>query len=173
MALGLYLSPYHKVRSHYKNNIEKYSPFALWKWYLLMYQFVFILNILITGLFWGVLFKSKIKEPKFEDWRLLTGLIMDHAYPLIIIFWDWILISTVPFALRHALAFFPISVLYFCANVGWQAVTGEPVYHVLDWSKASAYPLFAVAVIIMIVFTFVMWKLTKIKLLWLGHKEIV
>ena len=109
-------------------------------------------------------YNAKIKDPKFKDWRLFVGLLMDHTYPITVMIIDWMLLSTVPFALRHAFAFIPISMAYFSVNVGWQVVTGMPVYNILDWTKLKTYPLFFGAVAAQILFTFIMWKLTKIKL---------
>ena len=139
----------------------------------MFYQFCFITEILITLLFWTTLWPLAIKEDRFlsNQWAM-AGLVLDHSAPMFCLLLDYILVSTVPFTLRHSLAFIPLHFLYGGVNLQWQLTTGNPVYPTLDWTVGSSYLMLLLAILILVLFTFLLKKLTHIKMKYLNHNEI-
>ena len=139
IILGLLHTPYKKVRinqdmcSPTKIYLKRYSPFALWKIYTLLFQFTLVAEVIITAVFWTALWGYMSKENEGSNWAMFN-LITDHSAPLVVMSLDFWLVSTIPFCKRHLLGIIPILTVYLMTNLTYQLITGEPVYPVMDWT---------------------------------------
>ena len=119
IVLGMIHTPYKKVRQFDEQSINQmYNPFALWKWYITIYQFVLTAEVIITVVFWTTLwpFMKNSPDHKGHSWAMM-GLVTDHSFPLFILLIDFTTVSTIPFCKRHLIAIFPIQTAYLLTNL--------------------------------------------------------
>jgi hypothetical protein len=101
-----------------------YSPWLLWKWGTFFYGASFTFEIIITILFWAVLF-PKIQKPNPFSF-------IDHIVPIAILLIDYSM-SRIPFSNRHLPLAMILLLIYCTFNMTWTLVTGQPVYPPFDF----------------------------------------
>ena len=103
---------------HFCPQVKKvYHPFALWKWYVFLYTLTFLMEIIITAVFWTLLWNDAKDQPMFEKPLDRVGLIMDHSVPFSVLLFDYLFLNTVPFVMRHLPAQVFIVVIYLILNI--------------------------------------------------------
>ena len=109
--LGLILHFYNK------ESVRKYHFCNLWKWYTYFYQITFITNIIITIIFWTLLWKLMYNKGPFTTPLKNASLVCDHAVPMFCLTVDYILINSMTFAGRHFLIQLPLLLFYAVCNI--------------------------------------------------------
>lgn len=115
----------------YKNN-----PFSAWKWYTVLFQISFTLEIVTTLTFWVWIQKEAFKNQNM-DWKARTVLIVEHFVPLIALFSEYLLTDQ-PFVKRHWLIVTVIQGFYILV-VCCYTIAGHPPYE-----KASKWTTLAI-----------------------------
>lgn len=66
------------------------SMFSAWKWFTVLYEICFSIEVVITVGFWAALWKPMKDLPQYEPPLQLLGLILDHSLPLFCLTIDFI-----------------------------------------------------------------------------------
>lgn len=140
LSCGLYLQLSHKPQN-------KNSLFLAWKWYIFLFEQVFVYELIITGLFWTVLIDSMIDKPVFQDPYQMLGLKLHHSLPLLLLSIDYS-ISALPFIRRHITLVMPICFCYLLLNFTLTISLGKPIYDIIDWRTLRSYVIIVLAVTI-------------------------
>jgi len=119
-------------RSDSKSLLSKYrnSPIQAWKWFTVLFEVSFTLEIFVTGLFWFVLASGVWENAKGNGIRFAT-LVMDHTLPIISLTMEW-MISNQPVVKRHIMIVFILELLYLICNFSY-SIAGFPPYQLTDW----------------------------------------
>ena len=121
----------------------KYTPFRAWKWYIFLFETSLIYEIIITIIFWSLLFPAKLDEWNglVPDKKIPSDLsklstVLDHSAPLGLLLFDF-MYNAVPIAKRHFVFIFLISICYLIVNFAVTKITGDAPYgKFLNWSDA-------------------------------------
>jgi hypothetical protein len=120
------------------NKPKKQHSLCAWKVYIFLFEQALVYEVIITGLFWTVLFDSMINRPIFQDpWQKL-GLKMHHSLPMLLLTADYT-ISVVPYVKRHITLVMPVFGCYVVVNLGFTISRGKPVYDIVDWNSIRSY----------------------------------
>ena len=175
VIMGLFHTPYKKIIRFDEPTLkQRFNPAAAWKWYVLLYEFCIVADILITFIFWTTLWGYMKETPnhKGHTWAMMN-LVLEHSSPLFVMTIDYIFTSTIPLCIRHLPGIVGIFVAYLLCNMTWQLTTGKPVYPNMDWTKGAGLGTIALCVVLVIAVFFLMVHVTKWKLRRLGHWQMV
>jgi len=112
------------------NDSEKYDLFQAWKWFNFMFEFVFVLEICITIMFWSVLNKPDM----YEGIALVDTLTrLDHCLPVVVLLFEFRL-NSLQFCMRHFIGSLTICTIYMLVNM-IVTFSDKPVYDVIDWQS--------------------------------------
>ena len=95
----------------------KYSPWRAWKWQTLLFEIALTFQIMITIVYWTLLFKST-----FQPGKTLTAkfsLVLDHFLPLLLLLIEYLLFSNPVFLKRHAYVVLGLLIIYTPINMGY------------------------------------------------------
>jgi hypothetical protein len=138
-----------------RNYQNIYSPWLLWKWGIFFYGASFTFEIIITILFWAVLFPT-IKKPNPFSF-------IDHIAPIIILLVDYSM-SRIPFSNRHLPLAMILLIIYCAFNMTWTLITGNPVYKPFDFKGPMTAVWGLLVVLLEVGGFFLMTSLTNRKL---------
>ena len=112
----------------------KYSPFRAWKWHLILFECAFTLELVITGVFWSLLY-TDVYNPNWNA-RRKASMIMDHSVPLGLLLFEYLFLANPVFLRRHVYAIGIILILYLPFNLYYTFI-GKPPYAIMDWQSAT------------------------------------
>ena len=117
---------------------NKYSPFCAWKWYIFTYELAFIMEIIITCVFWLLLYSSMKKKPLYANSEIqMLGLVLHHSLPLILLVIDYT-INAMPIVGRHIYMICFMCAAYLMLNYYVTIKRGTPVYGIMSWDSPKA-----------------------------------
>ena len=175
IILGLMHTPYKYVRKFDEHTYwQRYTPFALWKWYILLYQYILVSEVIITIVFWTALWGYMSQTPEHKGHPVaMLNLITDHSAPLFVMLLDFFTVSTVPFCRRHLIGIMALLFCYLMTNLSFQLATGEPVYGPLSWTTLGGIIGIFVCLFAAVLIFFLLMILTKWKFKKLGHDQMI
>lgn len=102
---------------------SKHSPFALWKWYIFIFELSLTLEIFITLFYWLVLYPS---APPKKTWLKAFGESINHALPFFCLMVEWAM-NVIPFVKRHCSLLMVVCICYMVTNLVY-TIKVKPVY---------------------------------------------
>lgn len=111
---------------------KKYSPFRLWKWYVVLYEWAISVEGLITLTFYAMEFD--LDSFKNDTHRQRTTTILNHGVPFLLLVLDFFF-NTVPFCWRHLILVNILTFTYLMINLAITKGTGTPIYQSLNWQE--------------------------------------
>ena len=93
------------------NESQKYNPLKAWKWHVFLFEVAFSFQVVITVVFWTILWPTTSKEPRFQEPVRRFALIFDHVAPIILLTLDYIINAT-PVIGRHIYVLGTICMFY-------------------------------------------------------------
>lgn len=86
---------FHKNEDSVFNEAQKHSPLCAWKIYIFMFETSIAIEIIITVVFWLILWPDASKAPEFQPPIRKIGLILDHTLPIACLTLDYF-INAIP-----------------------------------------------------------------------------
>ena len=121
-----------------QNSFSKYNPFKAWKWYTFMFQLAFLLEWIISPMYWLLLNNKDSYRPDDMFYNILKG--GDHVLPLLLLLVDFSM-NTIPFCNRHYLLVCVVLLVYMMFNYLVTFIRNKPVYSILDWNSVIGWSL--------------------------------
>jgi len=161
-----------------KNKSEEssfYSPFKAWKFYIVSQEICIILNIVITTLFFAMLYrpgfcKLSKKNDEFNGLPCFIEL-SSHSFPLICSFIEYCLNVSPLFLKRHWSLMLALSFIYLVVNIIVSKARNKPVYSILTHDSVFSWSLSIGILILNVVLFFLFSYLNNKKLQAFGFKE--
>ena len=130
-----------------------YSPWQLWKWYILIYEIALLCELIVAPYFWALLWQDLIKQDIMKQPLFKATQICVHSIPFSILVLEFIFINWVPVTMRHYSVAFLVTVSYMLTNMITCFVQGSPVYPGMTWDSVGGCILpLGVAVLSMVIF---------------------
>ena len=135
-----------------------------WKWWIFLYQTSLSLEIIITIVYWVLLYPL-IKNTEFLNKNRLVQwhLALIHTVPIGCLVVDYF-INAVPIAPRHLSGILAIAVLYLIDNIIVVKLSGKPVYVILKWNDWASIILSAILFAFSIALFYILFFINKAKL---------
>ena len=95
---------------------NRYSPWRLWKFYIVLFEIAVSAELLITIYFWGVLYKQT-DIAGIEDKLLKYTMMIIHSVPLFCLVIDDIFINSLGIVLKHYSAILAVTIAYLIVNM--------------------------------------------------------
>ena len=165
VIMSQFLNPTYTARGYFRS---KNSCFLAWKWFTILFQFSLIMEIIITPVFWILLWGYVKDEPKFEPFWKKTALILDHCMPLIILLFEFVFVNAIAFSRRHLLLLILLSFIYLLVNMSVTLNTGRPPYPFMNWKGFYGFVLVPGGILLYAVIMYFLveqvtfWKLKKL-----------
>lgn len=139
---------------------NKYNPFKLYKWAIILFNIAFMYEVVIVVGFWTIILPGilLVEQPHSSSVPLSFIIVaggMDHSLPLVVLLIDFS-INCVPIIWRHFFISFAVGLVYMLMNMIY-SVDVKPVYPVLTWQG----PLGVILPILIMAVTFGIHLLTQ------------
>ena len=141
-AAGTWIA-FHQSEDAVFDEAQKHNLFCAWKIYIFMFEIAVSIEIVITLVFWLLLWEEAKNHPFYEPPMRKLGLVLDHGLPIVILTLDYVVNAT-PIICRHLLIIAIICLFYLFVNFYATKMQGFPVYGPMSWDSVTAV-LFALA----------------------------
>ena len=111
------------------------SFFKCFKLLIILYQFSIASEILITILYWAIIY-NPTNHDKYTSIQIVGTVYCDHIVPLVLLILDYIFLSSIPFTLRLIPIHMMIATLYLIVNLSYSLAV-SPVYKTMNWRTPS------------------------------------
>jgi len=151
----------------------KYSPLFAWKWFTILFQMAFVMEIFSFVTYWFVLHDDNWHASKFSDNPFYErfALVTDHSLPLICLLGEYFMTQPV-FVKRHVLILVFVITFYMIVNLSYSLSYRAP-YSWTDWhSVGGVFIHIGLWLVVVLMFYMIEWCNRK-KLLSHGDNEVM
>ena len=141
------------------NPTAKFSPFFCWKWYVILFEMAFCLEIFSIVTYWAFLNHESWENTKFKNKPFTTRfcLVTDNSLPFLCMVIEYFTTQPV-IAMRHILILFFIITFYLIINLSYSIAYRAP-YAWTDWHTVGGVfihiAIYLIVLILYIILVFV------------------
>lgn len=142
---------------------KKYSPLRLWKWWIILFEWTLVIEVLVTIIFWTTLYSPKTWATFTPGFKMQNC--FEHGLIVCFLLVEWCL-NAVPFCWRHLVFVNAMMVLYLLETLIIALVTSNAVYPPLSWRNGLSWAsLVVMPALVSLIFSFFKiitdWKLAR------------
>jgi hypothetical protein len=149
----------------FMNRKYKNSIFQAWKWHTILFQISLTTEVIITIIFWPILYTPAPAVGQFKNVDLYqASKIIDNYLPLVILLIDFFLSNPV-FLIRHMFFSLAYGFMFVFTNM-IVSLADEPPYSLMSWRSASGVliPLLLILmfpIVHILLFYVIRWRLQR------------
>ena len=130
-----------------------------WKWFIILFETALMLEVIITGFFWLMLWPILKNKPLVKNATplLYFEIVITHILPFAALLIDFLL-HTTPIPMRHLVLAISTGVVYVMVNMIIVLSTGNLIYPMFTWTDTKSYTLLVILIAIAVmVYSLMSW----------------